>query len=52
MKKKVKYYSELFKQEFTVIVDENLKKPPITGFAARKLKEANEILKKTKLPKV
>ena len=48
MKKKVKFYSQLFKREFTFIIDENMKPSKPTGAVARKIEEANEHLSKIK----
>jgi len=52
-RKVVKYYSELFEREFTIIIDDKLGPVEIKGLVARKLEQANESLKKMKgLPKV
>lgn len=48
MKKKLKFYSKLFKREFTFTVDDNLKPAKPTGAVARKIEEANEHLSKIK----
>jgi hypothetical protein len=54
MKQKViKYQSDLFKQEVTLIVDENLNKLKGKVLAPKKLEAANKALRKLKgaLPK-
>lgn len=48
MEKKVKFYSQLFKREFTFTIDENMKPSKPVGAVARKLAEANEHLSKIK----
>ncbi|OQP52010.1 hypothetical protein A4H97_25685 [Niastella yeongjuensis] len=51
MKNKIiKVYSELFKREFTYIVDDTIEPSPTTGdgLVARKLREANDHLSKIK----
>jgi hypothetical protein len=55
MKKKIKSPGKLFTTEITINIDNSLKPSPTTdnGLVARKLKQANESLKRMKgLPKV
>jgi hypothetical protein len=53
MKKVIKHKSELFGQEVTFTIDENLNKLKGKVLAPKKLAEANELLRKLKtaLPK-
>jgi hypothetical protein len=48
MKKKIKFYSKLFKKEVTFIIDDNLKPARPVGAIARKIEEANERFSKIK----
>jgi hypothetical protein len=50
MKKKVKFYSQLFKTEINITINDKIKPSPLTGdgLVARKLAEANEHLSKIK----
>ena len=52
-KKVVKHYTDLFKTEITITINDKLGPLEIKGLVARKLEQANESLKKMKgLPKV
>jgi hypothetical protein len=46
--KVIKYTSDLFKQEVTVTIDENLNKLKGKAFASKKLEEANQTLLRLK----
>jgi hypothetical protein len=50
MKKVFKYKSDLFKQEATFTLDENLNKLKGRVLAPKKLEEANKLLRKLKTP--
>jgi hypothetical protein len=50
MKKVIKFKSDLFKQEITFTVSEDLNKLKGKVLAPKKLAEANELLRKLKTP--